>query len=162
MYRWWRERGDRAWWVVVSVSLHSPDNIGVLDMSGGFTPRHVHMFRNSDRIVPRITTAEGNYIVGCLRLPRLTTVTALALKPTTLSRHKTIRYTPFSQQFPFSRVIGGHLGLNTFLVVRFWKTFFCHQIHLIGDKTSGKHLWYNFPGCSKRCLQKSTTQYLRL
>ena len=62
-------------------------------MSGGFTPGHVHMSRDSDRIVPRVTIAVGNYIAGCLRLPRPTSVTALTLTLNTLSRHKTLRYT---------------------------------------------------------------------
>ena len=48
-------------------------------MSGGFTPRHVLMFRDSGRIVPRVTIAEGNYIAGCLRLPRPISVPALTL-----------------------------------------------------------------------------------
>ena len=74
-----------AQWVVES------DNIGVLGMSGGFTPRHVLMSRDSDRIVPRVIIAEGNYIAGCLRLPRPTSVTALKLTLNTLSRHKTLR-----------------------------------------------------------------------
>ena len=68
--------GDRARWVVESVFLHSPDNIGVLGMSGGFTPG---MSRDSGRIVPRVAIAEGNYIAGCLRLPRPASLPVLTL-----------------------------------------------------------------------------------
>ena len=48
-------------------------------MSGGFTPRHVHTSGDSGRIVPRVAIAEGNYIAGCLSLPRQTSVPAPTL-----------------------------------------------------------------------------------
>ena len=66
---------------------HSLDNIVVLGIFGGFTPRHVHTSRDYGRIVPRVTIAEGNYIAGCLRLPRPTSVPALTLTLSTLSSH---------------------------------------------------------------------------
>ena len=40
MHRWWSEgEGDRAWWVIESVFLRSPDK-GFMGMPRGFTPRH--------------------------------------------------------------------------------------------------------------------------
>ena len=39
---------------------------------------HVHTSRDSGRIVPRVTMAEGNYIAGCLRLLTLNPFTTEA------------------------------------------------------------------------------------
>ena len=50
---------------------------------------HVHTSGDSGWIVPRVTIAEGNYIAGCLRLPRPTSVPALTLtlKPESRNSH---------------------------------------------------------------------------
>ena len=73
------------------------------------------MSRDSGRIVPKITIAEGNYIAGCLRLPRPTWMPALTLTLNTLSRHKTLRYTLISHSnFLFLESLAAILDLTLF------------------------------------------------
>ena len=64
--------GDRARWIVESVFLHSPDNIGVLGMAD--LPQACPYVQRLWSDSPHSNNSEGNYFAGCLRLPRPTSV----------------------------------------------------------------------------------------